>query len=218
MGVYACQKKYFENAYRIGEHGWPTERPTRFVARKLATVKRVNGAGRMLDIGCGEGRHTFLFARHGFVAVGLDYQKLAIERALEIGRRSGRFGGRATFVVGDIFALPFRDTAFDVIVDYGCFHHVVRADTTRYLGAILSHLRVGGYFFLSCFSTKFRHFPGERRTRKFVVHRGHYDRFFEKKDFRPLFGRAFRTLNIEEERDGLHVFFHLLMQKKRQES
>ncbi len=214
MRIYARQKKYFENAYRIGEHGWPIERPTPFVARKLPAVKRAIGAGRMLDVGCGEGRHTFLFARHGFDAVGMDYQPLAVQRAIAIGRRTGRLNRRARFVVGDVFSLPFAEDAFDVIVDYGCFHHVVRADTKRYLDVVLSRLRHGGYFFLSCFSTKFKHYSGERRMRKYLVHRGHYDRFFEQRDFHPLFGRVFDILDIEEEKDGLQVFFHLLMKKK----
>ncbi len=214
MRIYARQKKYFEDAYKVGEHGWPTERPTRFVEKNAAALSRRGRTGRMLDIGCGEGRHTFLFARHGFSAIGMDYQPLAIERAIAIGRGKGKMIPGVRFVVGDVFTLPFRADAFDVIVDYGCFHHVIRADTEEYLDAILSRLRHGGYFFLSCFSTKFKHYPGERRTRKYLVHRGHYDRFFDRRDFRPLFGRAFNILDIEEEKDGLQVFFHLLMKKK----
>ena len=214
MGIYARQKLFFEAAYRTGEHGWPVDKPTRFIQKKVAAWARRGKRWRVLDIGCGEGRHTFLFARHGFETVGLDYHFLAVERALAIGRGTGRPNARAKFVVGDVFALPFPDVSFDVIVDYGCFHHVVRADTGRYLNAVLSRLKNGGHFFLSCFSTKFKHYPGERRTRKFVVHRGHYDRFFEKRDFDALFGKDFDILDVVEEKDGLSVFFHLLMKKK----
>ena len=36
-------------------------------------LKRHQWGGRMLDLGCGEGRHTLLFAKVGFFTVGLDY-------------------------------------------------------------------------------------------------------------------------------------------------
>jgi SAM-dependent methyltransferase len=214
MGIYTRQKRYFEKAYKTGEHGWPVERPTPFIAKRVSAWSRRGKSGRMLDIGCGEGRHTRLFARLGFQAVGMDYEPVAIQRALAIGRRESASKSRPRYIVGDVFALPFPEESFDVVVDYGCFHHVVRADTSRYMKGVASLLKERGYYFLTCFSTKFKHFPGERRSRKFIVHRGHYDRFFEKRDFQLLFGRLFEILDIEEEKDGLYVFFNLLMRKK----
>jgi len=216
MSVYLNQKRFFEEAYRTGEHGWPTADPSRFVIEFLRTFRKESPRGRILDIGCGEGRHTLLFAGAGYTAIGTDLQPLAIQRAREFAR-SEKLKGRFKFVLGDVFALPFRPGGFDVIIDYGCLHHVMKKDFPRYLENTLPLLRSGGYFLLSCFSSKFKHHPGERRTRDWMVHRNHYDRFFRKGDFRRLFGKFYDILKTSEERDRVHpyyVFHHVLMRRK----
>jgi SAM-dependent methyltransferase len=216
MSVYTDQKRYFEEAYRSGEHGWPTSQPSPFVVEFLRTFRKHEPQGRILDIGCGEGRHTLLFADAGYTAIGMDFQPLAIRRARLLARQK-RVRKSFGFILGDVFALPFQSGCFDVIIDYGCLHHVMKKDFPRYLNNILPLLRPEGYFLLSCFSDKFKHHPGERRTRDWMVHRGHYDRFFRKADFRVLFGKSYDILKSREERDPEHptyVFHHVLMRKK----
>ncbi|MBI3994364.1 MAG: class I SAM-dependent methyltransferase [Nitrospirae bacterium] len=215
MGLYQRQKEYFEKAYSTGEHGWPTVGPTPFVLRALPRIKAAAapGRGRILDLGCGEGRHALACARAGFDAVGLDYQPRAIRKARAFARKLKiRRGVR--FMVGDAFRLPFPPDRFDGIIDYGCLHHVKIGDTRRYFDSVLPRLKPGGYFILSCFSTRFKHHPGEKRRRNWLVHRGHYDRFFRKRDFKTLFGKQFDILKLEEKGDGLYVFWHVLMRKR----
>ncbi len=215
MELYQKQKKYFERAYDTGNHGWPTTGPTSFVIRSLRRIRRAGGraAGRVLDLGCGEGRHTFASAKAGFYSVGLDYQPLAIRRAEDIARRQKARGG-FRFLVGDAFSPPFREATFDGVIDYGCLHHVKITDTARYIKSVLPLIRPEGYLILSCFSTRFRHHPGDRRKRRWLAHRGHYDRFFRKQDFKNLFGKEFLILKTQEERNGLQAFWHVLMRKR----
>jgi len=101
--IYRAQRAYFERAYETGEHGWPTEGVSPMVARFLRTFR---GRGRcVLDIGCGEGRHTRAFAGAGALVVGVDLEPKALARAREaVERGSGRGPG---FVHADAFALPF---------------------------------------------------------------------------------------------------------------
>ena len=216
-GLYQQQKDYFEKAYESGEHGWPVTGTTPFVSKAFRRMKRElrsRGPGRILDLGCGEGRHTLAGAQEGFSMVGLDYQPLAIKRALTFAReRKIREGFR--FLLGDAFKLPFRKASFDGVIDYGCLHHVKISDTRRYADSVFPLIRPGGYFILSCFSTRFKHHPGEKRSRNWLVHRGHYDRFFRRQDFKILFGKFFEILEITEHDEGLYVFWHVFMRKKR---
>lgn len=219
MGIYSSQKRFFEEAYRSGEHGWPSSEPTPFVREFLqSSFRKEHPVARILDIGCGEGRHTLPLTKEGYLAVGLDLQPLALQRAKRIAKSQGLKRG-FHFLVGDVLSLPFKGKSFDVLIDYGCLHHILKRDFSRYLLNTLSILRPKGYYLLSCFSTRFRHHPKERRSRDWIIHRNHYDRFFRKKDFNNLFGKYYKILKIVEERSSEnphHFFYHVLMKKKQE--
>ncbi len=216
MTLYARQWRYFEQAYESGQHGWPTTEATPFVVQSVKRLIR-NGSlargGRVLDLGCGEGRHTFACVELGLNAIGLDYQPLAVKRALSM-PKARQLRRNYWFLVGDTFHLPFEAETFDLIIDCGCFHHVRKSDTLVYLRSVVPLLTSCGHFILSCFSWRFRHYPQERRTRDWLVHRGHYDRFFKKSDFYRIFGKQFNIRKIEEEREGLYAFYQVLMRKR----
>jgi SAM-dependent methyltransferase len=66
------------------------------------------GAGRVLDLGCGAGRHLAALRGRGAAAVGLDRSRALLQAApVEL----------APYLVrGDFRALPFRACAFEVVV------------------------------------------------------------------------------------------------------
>src|ERR1700681_1614921 len=132
MDLYARQRRYFARAYETGEHGWPTTEPSGFVVKVFKKIKPRLSRTRVLDIGCGEGRHTLLAARYGFHTVGLDYQPPAIHRALRFAKEQGITTG-FSFLVGDVFHLPFQEKSFDILIDFGCLHHVKKKDFSKYL-------------------------------------------------------------------------------------
>ncbi len=215
MSIYSSQKRFFEEAYKSGEHGWPVTEPTPFVRSCLKIFRKECRAGRILDLGCGEGRHTLFFAKEGYRAIGLDMQPLALKRAKAFANSKGIAGG-FHFMVGDVLALPFKNESFDLLIDYGCLHHILKKDFSLYLRNTLSQIKRGGYFLLSCFSTKFRHENEGNRKRDWLIHKDHYDRFFKKSDFKKLFGKNYHILEVEEEKsheNPLQVFYHVLMQK-----
>lgn len=211
--IYERQKIFFRRAYEAGETPWPRLRPTPAVVRLARRLRRERGRAQVLDVGCGEGRHLICLAREGHRAVGVDYESLALSKACT--RTDARLiRSRMSLVLADAFRLPFRGGSFDALLDCGCFHHVKKPDWPRYLGGLTALLRPGGYFHLTAFSTRFKHYPGERRTRNWIVHRNHYDHFFRKADFPRIFGKVFEILKIEEERQSLHAFWHVLMKKR----
>ncbi len=208
--IYRRQAVFFRRAYESGEHGWPAEGPTPHVARLVARLGSGRGR-RALDLGCGEGRHTILLARRGYAVTALDLEPLALEKARASCRRAGV---RAAFERGNALDLRFQDGAFDLVLDYGCFHHVVRRDWPRYRREVARVLRPGGHLVLSVFSTKFRHHPGERRTRDWIVHRNHYDHFFTPAELRGAFRDSFDIPELLEEHEGLNGFYHGLLRRK----
>src|SRR5438045_3717752 len=137
--IYLQQLKFFRKAYESGEHGWPVEGATPYVVRLVARLGR-GGGKRALDLGCGEGRHTILLGRRGYEVVALDLEPLALRKARAIVAGAGV---RARFVAGNALDLRFPAASFDLVLDYGCFHHVVTRDWPRYRREVARVLRPG---------------------------------------------------------------------------
>lgn len=209
--LYQQQRGFFAQVYEFGSPTpWPSTKPTPAVGRLAHLLKRHKGGGRVLDLGCGEGRHTLLFAKAGLFTVGLDYLTAPLKTVAQRARAK-RLTPRIRLLLGDALMPPLKPGSFDALVDSGVFHHLKKADWPIYFDRVLGLVKPGGYFHLTVFSTRFKHYPGERRTRNWYVHRHHYDRFFVKRDFAEIFHRWCEILAIEEEREGLNGFFHVLM-------
>jgi SAM-dependent methyltransferase len=80
---------------------------------------------RVLDAGCGEGRHCFGAMSRGAEVVGLDLDLDSIRTPSKILRSRGREGGRlGAMLQGDAFRLPFADASFDRIICSEVMEHV----------------------------------------------------------------------------------------------
>jgi SAM-dependent methyltransferase len=111
-----------------------------------------NGAGKALDIGCGNGPLAIALARRHPDAhvTGIDtwvqawdYSKAACERNAE----AAGVAGRTDFQKASASALPFEDGFFDAVVSNNVFHTV--SDSKDKRGLIREALRVvkkGGHF------------------------------------------------------------------------
>jgi len=211
--AYEENRRYFRQAYETGCHGWQANEPSPYVAQNLTVVASSIAGRRLLDLGCGEGRHCLLAARMRFLPTGVDYEPVAVRRAQANARQAG-FADRVRWLVGDVFALPFAPSSFDVVLDYGCLHHQRKSDWPRYLAAVLTTLVPRGYFVLSAFSTAFRTYGPQERS--WHLAHGAYRRFFTAEDLRGLLNRDFELLSLEEERDGARGFWHALTRRKPQ--
>ena len=94
-------------------------------------------ASRVIDVGCGDGRHIVEAARRGCFAVGLDYD------AAELRLARARIGAhRVDLIVGDATRLPFCDGAFDAAICTETLEHL--PDDASAIREIARLLRPGG--------------------------------------------------------------------------
>ena len=102
---------------------------------------------RVLDLGCGGGRHAFEVFRRGadVVAFDLDPSELASVRGMfgamaEAGEGDG--DASATAVSGDATAMPFGDGTFDRVIAAEVLEHI--PDDQRAMNELARVLRPGG--------------------------------------------------------------------------
>jgi ubiquinone/menaquinone biosynthesis C-methylase UbiE len=213
--TYRKHRAYFDRAYQSGVYNWPASGTSPIVEGYIESGIRATNKplaqARALDIGCGEGRHAIAMARLGLKVSAIDLSPIAVRKAEE---RSAQAGTTQfiEFQQGNALILPFGDKAFDLVLDCGCFHHIVKGDWHLYFSNVQRVLKESGYFILGCFSTDYKHHEAETRSRKWLMHHSHYDRFFEPEDIRILLSSWSNLLSLKTERVGLQVFHYALAQ------
>jgi SAM-dependent methyltransferase len=104
--------------------------------------------GRAIDLGCGNARNAIFLARQGFDAAGVDCSQAAIDWARD---RSAQAGVAIALTCGDVFDLALDASAYDVVYDSGCFHHLPPHRRARYVDLVADAMKPGGWFGLTCF-------------------------------------------------------------------
>ena len=102
---------------------------------------------RVLDLGCGEGRHVIAaHALDGVDAIGVDLSADDLATARERQEEFAAAGGDALFalLVGDAVRLPFADASFDAVICSEVLEHL--PDWQSALAEIERILKPGGYF------------------------------------------------------------------------
>ena len=98
-------------------------------------ARELQGAQRVLDVGCGDGQVSRLAARLGAEVLGIDPTWNCVRVASERGTNVARAGAAA---------LPFADASFDAVVACLVFEHI--RDVDQAIAEVARVLQPGGRF------------------------------------------------------------------------
>jgi SAM-dependent methyltransferase len=118
-----------------------TKAETDFIADAL----HLEPPAKILDIACGNGRHSIELARLGYAMTGLDISEESISEALEV---SGRAGVDVEWIRGDMRRLS-HENAYDGAFSFGnSFGYLEHDETMKFLAALGRALRPKARFIL----------------------------------------------------------------------
>jgi len=197
--------KVYSQTVVFGEQWYPSEGVVRFASRYLqrrigiGIYDKKREVGRILDAGCGNGRHVVFFAEQGLDVWGTDISEEAIGLANAWVAKKGL---QAHLEVGDIKKLPFESGYFDVVISYGVLDHVPFSEAKKIMKEIGRVVAENGYIYITLRSTEDSECGrGEKvENNTFVLQEGYekgiIQHFFDLEEIKELF-EGFKIFDIE---------------------
>lgn len=106
--------------------------------------------GRVLDVGCGEGRNALFLAKLGCRVDAFDLSENGIAKAKEIARAQG---ARVNFFVCDLADFVF-DKEYDVVLSHGVLHLPAKPVRDKFIREMQAHTKTGGYNAVGIFTNR----------------------------------------------------------------
>lgn len=103
--------------------------------------------GRVLELGCGNGRNAVYLARQGCEVDAVDISGEAIAWARELAAAKNV---SVNFACCSIFDCAIEPESYDLVYDAGCLHHLPPHRRIQYVPLLERALRPGGHFGLVC--------------------------------------------------------------------
>lgn len=152
---------------------YPHEEVIRFVSKYIR--KRVDlskfkeGCNvdnpKILDVGCGIGRHIIYADDMGIEAYGIDLSNTAIAKACEWADKNGMDNSKKRIVQGDICCLPWENDFFDFAVSHGVLDSMPFTMAKKGVREVARVLKKNGLFYCDIVSgddsSHFREYAGE---------------------------------------------------------
>lgn len=108
---------------------------------------------KFLEVGCGAGRFTEILVSFGARIISVDYSS-AVE-ACAFNNASAVKRGQLILAQADVFSLPFKANAFDIVMCYGVLQHTGNANLA--LKCLWEHVAVRGLLLVDRYQLSFRH-------------------------------------------------------------
>jgi 2-polyprenyl-3-methyl-5-hydroxy-6-metoxy-1,4-benzoquinol methylase len=128
------------------EPPWDIGRPQKEIVQLEQAGEIV---GSVLDVGCGTGENALYLAAQKHEVWGIDFTPAAIKKAEQ---KAAQRNITATFLVLNVLELHTLGRTFDTVIDSGLFHALSDEDRRVFVNDLKSVIRVGGTYYMLCFS------------------------------------------------------------------
>jgi ubiquinone/menaquinone biosynthesis C-methylase UbiE len=183
----------------LREEWYSREEPDEIVVDFANLLKNKNKESRVLDLGCGAGRHLVYMTMQAFEAHGTDISETGLYITKE---RLKRQRLEAFLVKCDMKMLPYKDSCFDALICLHAIYHQKLEGIQETISEVRRILRKKGSVLIN-FLSKRTHSYGkgiEVEENTFVeeegVERGVLHYFAGKEEIERLF-KKFETFNLE---------------------
>lgn len=116
---------------------YPSEIVVQYVFRNF---KR-DGKNKVLDLGCGAGRHVYFMAKEKIDAYGVDISSEGVEYTKKILKQDNL---KENILIGTAYDIPYESEMFDGLISYGVLYYCTIAEIELSVKEIYRVLKKGG--------------------------------------------------------------------------
>lgn len=121
---------------------------------KILKLFKKRNVKRILDLGCGSGRHLVYFAKRGFDVYGIDISEEGLEIAKSWLKKENL---KANLKIGSVYhEFPYPDDFFDALICVQVLQHAKISRIHKSIKEIERILKFGGILFLIVPKSKYR--------------------------------------------------------------
>lgn len=157
------QKNQWEESYQNKDNFlfYPHEEVIRFFAKYITkrtgldSFKIINNKKelpKVLDLGCGIGRHIIFSNDMQADAYGVDLSESAIKFAIDWAKKEGMLNAENQIIQSDITKMPFQNDFFDFILSHGVLDSMSQENCKNTIIETARVLKPGGYFYCDLIS------------------------------------------------------------------
>jgi len=114
---------------------------------RITTIFQENKVTKILDLGCGTGRHLIFFSKKGFEMYGFDASPKAISLSNQWLSEENMKAELKLHRMEEEF--PYEDNFFDAVMSIKVIHHNKMEDIRKTVGEIKRVLKKGGLIFIT---------------------------------------------------------------------
>lgn len=195
-------KKHLKSINKTNLKKWK-KIPEKFIMNLVPILKK-RKAKRILDLGCGLGRHLIFLSKKGFFVVGSDISPTALRIAKKQVKKERL--KNCLLVKHDMTSIPFPKEHFDAVISMNVIHHNKLNSIKKTVREIRRVLKSNGLVALTLSSKKDRKYKKGKRIEKDTYDCSHMKEhaeagvlhhFFDKKGAKNLFSK-FKMLKLKE--------------------
>ncbi|RJR30244.1 class I SAM-dependent methyltransferase [Candidatus Microgenomates bacterium] len=154
----ASWEEYYTDLKKLGRIMlWPDEFVVRFVNNEFKK-RKIN---KVLEIGCGAGRHLSYLHKEGFTVTGTDVAQAAVKLAKK--RLSSEKIYKVPVSVADGVNLPFKDASYDAVLGWRYLHVFDKKRIQNAVDEIYRVLKPKGVALISTRTRKSTEFQNMRK-------------------------------------------------------
>ena len=157
------QKNQWEESYQKKDNFvfYPHEEVIRFFSKYINQRKGIDtfqkkhaetGLPKVLDLGCGIGRHVIFSSDMQTDAYGVDLSESAVKFAIDWAKKEGISNPEEKILQSDITKMPFQNNFFDFIISHGVLDSMSESNCRNSIIDTFRVLKPGGYFYCDLIS------------------------------------------------------------------